>query len=141
MNGKLIDTNILVYAYDSSEKEKFSCARKIISSIWSNGSGYTTVQNLTEFFVVVTRKIEYPISISDTQTIIHDILHSDKWQVFDRDMYTIERAITLVEKCGVHFWDALIAQVMLDNDISAILTENTDDFSKIPSINVENPFL
>ncbi len=140
MNGRLIDTNILVYAYDASEKEKFFCARKIILSIWSKGYGYTTVQNLTEFFVVVTKKIEFPIKTSEALAIIHDILHSDKWQVLDRDMYTIERAIALVERYNIHLWDALIAQVMLDNDISIILTENTKDFKKITTISAEKAF-
>ena len=140
MNDKLIDTNILVYAYDTSEKEKFLCARNILLSIWSKGSGYTTVQNLSEFFIVVTKKVEFPIKASDALSIIHDILHSDKWQVFDRDMYTIERAIALVERYNIHLWDALIAQVMLDNDISTILTENTNDFQKIPSLSAEDPF-
>ena len=57
MSEKLIDTNILVYAYDVSETTKHPIARDILTQIWNEGGGVVCVQNLMEFFVVITRKV------------------------------------------------------------------------------------
>lgn len=75
---RLIDTNILVYAYDISEAEKNSLAKSILQEVWGQSGGVVTLQNLAEFFVVVTRKVEHPLSIGEARTIISDILNSTK---------------------------------------------------------------
>jgi predicted nucleic acid-binding protein len=137
---KLIDTNVLVYAYDVSEKDKHNLAKKIVEEIWQKGGGVITLQNLSEFFVVVTKKVEYPLSINDARIIIKDIIKSTKWLVIDRDEETLIKSIELVESTGVHFWDALIATCMLENGIKVILTENEDDFKRVEGIQVVNPF-
>ncbi|OGL45301.1 MAG: hypothetical protein A2W05_08645 [Candidatus Schekmanbacteria bacterium RBG_16_38_10] len=137
--GKLIDTNILVYAYDLSEKEKHEVCKSIVKEIWLNGSGIVTLQNLMEFFVVITTKVERPIPIDVAKTIVEDILSSQKWIVIDRDVDTFINAIEIVSKYEVPFWDAVIAACMLENNINEILTENITDFEKIQEINAINP--
>jgi predicted nucleic acid-binding protein len=56
MPDRLIDTNILVYAYDISESTKHDIAKDILKQIWQDGGGVVCVQNLMEFFVVITKK-------------------------------------------------------------------------------------
>jgi predicted nucleic acid-binding protein len=99
-----------------------------------------TLQNLCEFFVVVTRKVEQPIPFDEARSIISDIISSTKWMVIDRDHETLLKAIDLAGQAGIHFWDALIAACMLENGISVIITENEDDFKKAQGITVVNPF-
>jgi predicted nucleic acid-binding protein len=53
---------------------------------------------------------------------------------------TINKAISLSLETKVHFFDALLAQTMLDNNVHLIYTENTKDFNKIPGIKAINPF-
>jgi predicted nucleic acid-binding protein len=139
-NLKLIDTNILVYAYDISEGERHELAKTIIKDVWTKGGGAISIQNLCEFFVVVTRKVEQPLPLEEAQTIISDILSSTKWMVIDRDQGTLTKAIELVKTTGTHFWDALIAACMHENSIVKIVTENESDFMKIKDITVLNPF-
>jgi predicted nucleic acid-binding protein len=137
---RLIDTNILVYAYDSSEKTKHRFCQSLVRKIWEEGGAFITLQNLMEFFVVVTRKVENPLSIEDAKIIIEDILASKKWTVIDRDASTFTTAIELVRIHKRHFWDALIAACMLENNIEEIVTENSKDFENIPDIATVNPF-
>jgi predicted nucleic acid-binding protein len=139
-NLKLIDTNILVYAYDVSEREKHEQAKTIIKDVWTKGGGVISLQNLCEFFVVVTRKVEQPLTLEEAQTIISDIIRSAKWMVIDRDQSTLIKAIDLVKTTGAHFWDTLIAACMHENSIVKIVTENESDFRKIKDITVINPF-
>lgn len=138
--NKLIDTNILVYAYDVSEKEKHHKCMSLVKQIWKEGGAVVTLQNLMEFFVVVTTKVEKPLSLEHARTIIEDILSSQKWTVIDRDAATFIRATEIVSAYRKHFWDALIAACMLENDIEEIITENSKDFKNIPGIAVFDLF-
>jgi predicted nucleic acid-binding protein len=141
MNDEVLDRNVLVYAYDTSNPEKHEKARQILQHIWGSGGGVTTIQNLCEFFVVVTKKVEKPISTPEASVIVNDIIYSSQWRIYDRDHYTLIKAIELSSGPNVHFWDALIAQTMIDNGISVIVTENITDFEKIPGIKARNPFV
>ena len=97
MTDKLIDTNILVYDYDISEAEKHEASKALLMKIWEEGEGVVCLQNLMEFFVVITKKVENPIKIEDAKAIIKDFLESDNWKIIDRDMETFLLAIDLVK--------------------------------------------
>lgn len=140
MSERLIDTNILVYAYDVSETTKHPIAKDLLKQIWNEGGGVVCVQNLMEFFVVITRKVASPISVTEAKTIINDITKSDNWKLIDRDIHTFLDAIDLVLQYNVHIWDATIAVCMKENGISYIVTEDKKDFEKIPGIHVVVPF-
>ena len=56
----LVDTNVLVCAYDRSEPEKQNCALQVLDRLATSGLGVLTSQVLAEFFVAVTRRI--PVS-------------------------------------------------------------------------------
>lgn len=140
MPDKLIDTNILVYAYDTSEGRKHEVSKNLLKQIWEAGGGIVCLQNLMEFFVVITKKVENPIDVAEARTIVEDILNSDNWGVIDRDIDTFLSAIDLVSKHDVHLWDAVIIACMKENEITEIVTENKEDFEKIPSIKIIVPF-
>lgn len=63
MNGetRLIDTNVLVQAYTVSDDRKHDLALSVLERIWKSEGATTTLQNLCEFFFVVTRKVARPI--------------------------------------------------------------------------------
>lgn len=122
--NRLIDTNVLVYAYDLSEKMRRQVARKMLDQIWDEGGGVVAVQNLSEFFVVVTRKVQHPITVSSARTIISDMLRSGRWLVLNQPVNTIIAAIDLMERTHVPYWDALIAACMLQHGVTTIVTEN-----------------
>ena len=140
MPDRLIDTNILVYAYDTSEGAKHDFAKNIVKQIWQDNGGVVCVQNLMEFFVVITKKVTSPISVSDAKIIIDDMVRSDSWRVIDRDINTFLKAIDIVSQYSVHLWDATIIACMKESDVTHIVTENASDFEGIPGIHVIFPF-
>jgi predicted nucleic acid-binding protein len=135
----LIDTNILVYAYDTSQGEKYKKARELIEKIWKEGGGVITIQNMAEFVFVVTRKVQNPIPISEAKRIVEGIRSSAKWRILDRNIETFLKGIELYENLQIPFWDAQIASVLLDNGVGIIVTEDKD-FEKVRGIKVINPF-
>ena len=58
-----IDSNVLVYSYDSADPDKRSVAQQLIADLVGNRNGFISVQVLGEFFVSVTRRIQNPLSI------------------------------------------------------------------------------
>jgi predicted nucleic acid-binding protein len=140
MTDRLIDTNILVYAYDTSEGIKHEVSNQLLKQIWEQGGGVVCIQNLAEFFVVITRKVSSPISIVEAKVIIEDMINSENWWIIDRDVNTLLSAIDLVSQYRIHFWDAMIVVCMKDYGITDIVTENKKDFEVIPDINVIFPF-
>lgn len=139
-DNRLLDTNVLVYAYDVSEKRRREIAKDLLDDVWDSGGGVVALQNLSEFFFAVTRKVQKPVAITDAKTIVSDILRSSRWLVIDRNAGTLLKAIEIVERVRAPFWDALIAACMLENEVNVIVTENEDDFKRIPGITVVNPF-
>src|SRR5690606_41252913 len=79
MNGELlfVDTNILLYAYDSSAGAKHDRARALIADLWGSGAGCLSVQVLQEFVVNVTRKVPRPLDVDTVSTIARDL--SRRW--------------------------------------------------------------
>ncbi len=138
---KLIDSNVLIYAFDEDEGEKNKKARNLISDIIKNNKYISfSTQNLSEFITVSTKKIEKPISIDYAKKIVSLVLnlpHTRVLQIFDT---TILKALDYTKEFSIHYWDALIVAVMYENDIYTIITENEKDFQKIPWIKVVNPF-
>jgi predicted nucleic acid-binding protein len=138
--NRLLDTNVLVYAYDVSERRRREIAKALVDEVWNAGGGVVTLQNLSEFFFAVTRKVQKPVPVVDAKTIVSDILRSSRWMVIDRNAGTVMKAMEIVESVRAPFWDALIAACMLEHGVEVIVTENEKDFKNIPGITIINPF-
>ena len=131
-----IDTNILVYAFDSAYPQKRSICQKIIENVFEGeDTAVVTNQIIAEFSFVVTKKIEKPLSITETKAIIGAILTSANWKVLSYTSNTVLHALESKQP----FWDALIAQTLREQNIQSIITENAKDFSG-SGIAAKNPF-
>lgn len=136
----LIDTNILVYAYDRSEREKHPLCRELIKRCWTTEAKHAiSIQNLSEFFVIITSKIENPVSVETAEKRVERIIEFSNWVKIKPEIHTISPAIRLCKRYKVHYFDALLAATMKENGVFRIYTENEVDFSKIPWLVVENP--
>ncbi|OQX55378.1 MAG: hypothetical protein B5M53_04280 [Candidatus Cloacimonas sp. 4484_209] len=136
----LIDTNILVYAYDKSEKEKHEICKNLIIKCWNLNIEYAiSLQNLSEFYVITTKKIENPLSIKNAKHIIRDIINFGGWRKINSSPNTVMSAIDITRRYKTHYWDSLLAATMRENNVFCIYTENEKDLRKIPWLEVINP--
>lgn len=140
MTDKLVDTNILVYAYDLTEREKHQTSSAFLKQIWKEGGGVVCLQNLMEFFAIITKKVENPIEVEEAKTIVEDFKNSENWRIIDRDVDTFFHAMDIVSEHKIHVWDAMIAACMKENNINEIVTENVKDFNRVPNIKVSSLF-
>ena len=134
---KFLDTNILVYAYDSSAGRKHQKARDIMIELWDSGLGMLSTQVLQEFYVTVTQKIPKPMKRNAARQIIQDLMC---WEVIINDGGTILAAIDLQETYRLSFWDAMIVQSALKGGAVSLLSEDLEAGLKIDRMTIVNPF-
>jgi predicted nucleic acid-binding protein len=137
-----VDTNILAYAFDESEKRKREiCANLVRAGFQGESNLYLSNQILGELFVVLTRKVARPLSKEKASTIVRGFIDSPKWSKMNYDHLTVGRALDYLENASISFWDLLLAETMRDAGVSTLYTENIRDFRKIPWINTVNPMI
>lgn len=133
-----IDTNVLVYAYDDHDWHGV-IARNLFDRFVRSHNGVVSVQNLAEFANVMRHR-KKPSKPAEMLSRFTENIRS-VFQIVPYMPRTVISAISLAEVSGTHFYDALLAATMLENDIATIYTENTKDFNNIPGIRAVNPFV
>lgn len=136
----LLDSNLLSYVFDESQPEKKRICKDLTAQCWKGKQKYAvSVQNLSEFYIVVTKKIQYPIPEKAAKRFIELIIDFQGWHVLNVNANTVTSAIDICSKYDIHYWDALLAATMRENKVFSIYTED-GDFEKIPWLTVVNPF-
>lgn len=137
----LVDSNVLIYAYDLDEREKNFLARKLLERVFNGKISIAlSTQNLSEFYVNITKKINKPINIRDARRIIFQLISMPNVKILKIGESTILKAIDISSEFEISYWDALIAAVMKENDVENIITENERDFKKVKWLKVKNIF-
>ena len=119
-----VDTNILVYAHDSSAGEKHVISRDRVRALWADGSGCLSIQVLQEFYVTITRKVPRPFSPEAAAEVVADL---SSWHVHSPTAHDVLAAIRWSARHQVSFWDAMIlvsagalgCEIVWSEDLSA----------------------
>jgi predicted nucleic acid-binding protein len=133
----LVDTNVLVYAYDRSEPVKQAQAIRILDYLSSRYQGVISTQVLAEFFVCVTRKIAVPLSIEQAYTSIENYLAA--WPVLDMTGQIVLEAVRGVRYYQFSYYDAQIWAIARLNQVPVIYSEDFNP-GMIEGIQFVNPF-
>ncbi|MBI5196245.1 MAG: PIN domain-containing protein [Nitrospirae bacterium] len=131
-----VDTNILVYAYDTSAGEKHKKAVQLMESFWNSGNGIISSQVVQEFFVNVTRKMSKPLDVLTAKEIVKDLL---KWNTIIVNGEIILEAIEIQRKHKYSFWDAVIIESAVRGGVVLLLSEDLTDGQIIKGVKIKNP--
>jgi predicted nucleic acid-binding protein len=134
----LVDTNILLYAYDRGESGKQSKAVTVLDHLATRRLGVLTPQVLAEFFVNATRKIEIPLTAAQAYDRIQNYLLS--WEVLDMTGSIALEAVRGVNTYTMSYWDAQIWASARLNQIPLIFTEDFNVGAVIEGVRFVNPF-
>jgi len=137
-NKTFVDTNIIVYAYDTTAGEKHRTAKKNLIGLWRSGRGLVSTQILQELYVTLTRKIPHPLKPVQAGEIIEDML---TWDVVVNDGESIIQAIALENRERLAFWDALVVVAAVRGGAEILLSEDLQAGRAIAGVRVLNPFL
>jgi predicted nucleic acid-binding protein len=132
----LLDTNVLVYAFDLRQPALQQKARTILFQVEETASGCLSVQCLSEFFRVATAKMHLPADEMFKQI--------DYWQsafpVFSLTPPIVLEAARGVRDYQLSYYDAQIWASARLNQVSVIFSEDFQDGQTLEGIRFVNPF-
>jgi predicted nucleic acid-binding protein len=134
----LVDTNVLVYAYDRSEPEKQGRALLVLDRLATSGLGVLSSQVLAEFFVAVTRRIPAPLTIRQAYERLQN--HALSWTILEQTGLIVLEAARGVAEHQLSFWDALIWATARLNQIPVVFSEDFNSGSSTEGVCFVNPF-
>jgi predicted nucleic acid-binding protein len=137
-NVEFCDTNIIVYAYDSSAATKHQEAQRLMNRLWLGRSGALSLQVLQETYVNLTRKLRPAYSPFDARTIIGDLA---TWRVVvEPTRRDVIDAAERSELWNVSFWDAMILVAARRAGASILWSQDLSDGHSFDGVTVRNPF-
>jgi len=75
MNDKFfMDSNILIYTFDSKAPRKQEIARELVATALKTQKGIISFQVVQEFLNVATRKFETPLTEAEAEKYINQVL-------------------------------------------------------------------
>jgi predicted nucleic acid-binding protein len=134
----LIDTNVLVYAYDRREASKQRQAIGVLEQLQLTQSGYLSVQTLAEFYHVVRRGSQPLLSLELASQQARSL--SQAWPVFDLTAMIIMEAVRGVTAHRLAYWDAQIWATARLNQIPIVFTEDFPTNALLEGVRIVNPF-
>lgn len=138
MSGRsFVDTNVLVYLFDSGAPDKQARARELVAERGPAGELVISTQVLQEFFVTVTRKLERPLSAENAEAAVRRLA---AYPVVTTTVGLVMAAIALVRAHRISFWDALIVEAAREAGCDELLSEDLADGASIGGVLVKNPF-
>ena len=129
-----IDSNIMIYAYSGTEKNKQQISRKLIKE---NHTVIST-QVLQEIANTLSRK--FKIAYSSIEQILHEC-------ILDNDILHLNRQDTIFKACNIarqyqfSFYDSLIIAAALETDCRYLYSEDLQHKQIIEgSLTIINPY-
>ena len=129
-----LDTNVVVYAFDTADPEK---QRVAIDVLESGRRLVVSTQVLLETWWVLTRRLGRPLSEDAASEVIDELR---RLPVVGTDADLVRRAITTSRRWQLAVWDALIVEAARSSGCDRILTEDLQAGGDFDGVTVVNPF-
>jgi predicted nucleic acid-binding protein len=132
-----VDTNVLVYAHDTTAGRKRGRAWNVLQELWNSETGVISTQVLQELFVSLTQKIPMPIDGRKARHIVEDLC---VWEVVANDEQAVLAAIDLNIKHHLSFWDSLILEAARRSGATTLYSEDLSNGQQVEGVAIVNPF-
>jgi len=139
MNDRFfLDTNLLIYAVDSSDPAKQSIALEWVTTAQQTGQGILSYQVVQEWFNVVMRKAAIPLNPSEA-TSLYRVLIEPLWRI-QSSRELLDTALDLHRRDSFAWWDALIVSAAIHGGCHRLLSEDLQDGREVSGVRIQNPF-
>jgi len=133
-----LDTNVLIYTFDSSAPGKCSLAREWVRAGLKNQRGVIGTQVVQEFLSVALSKFSRPMGVSEARDYLRGVLHPLCQHVPSAACF--DHALLIKEETGYSWYDALIVTAAIETGCKWLITEDMDHGRAIRSVTIHNPF-
>jgi predicted nucleic acid-binding protein len=133
-----VDTNILIYAHDTSAGVKHQRARTLLEHLWISGEGVLSTQVLQELCINLRSKVSRSLPVEEIRLIIQDYF---AWEVITNTPESVIRALDIETRYKTSFWDALILQAAESSGAAVLYSEDLASGTRYGAIQVVNPLI
>lgn len=138
MGPILIDSNVLIYAYDVRDEPRQEHALSVVNALGSMGNGRLSAQCLSEFFSRTTRRpsplLTVPAAARQTALL------STTFTVYPVTPQVVLEAVRGVRDHQFSFWDAQIWAAARLNQVPVVFSEDFSSGAIIEGVRFVNPF-
>jgi predicted nucleic acid-binding protein len=135
----LVDTNVVVYAYDPADPMKHERARELLRELSDANCLVYSTQVLNEFCSVMMRPTRpSPLAPGRVAVILRNLAATGDVLALTPDMTLL--ALDAMGPYALSFWDALIWAAAKTDGISVIHTEDFQHGRVIEGVRFHNPF-
>lgn len=136
MNDEIwfIDTNVLVYLFDTDDPVKKAIAEQVFRE--SKAIRLST-QVLQEFYVTVTRKLGRPLL---PHHALEAVQYFQTYPVATISSALVTRSIQRSIEAQLSLWDSLIVETALAERADRLVTEDLQDGWTLGTMRIWNPF-
>jgi predicted nucleic acid-binding protein len=138
---RMLDTNILVYAFTAHDPHKQQIALALVEQLLQEENLMLSAQVLNEFYSVLTRSSrKTPMSHDEAVTALRRLTTSGA-HVVSLNEATTFLALDAVSRHGMSFWDALIWAAAKEGGATMLYSEDFQHGRDVEGVKFENPFL
>jgi predicted nucleic acid-binding protein len=130
-----VDTNVLLYSFDPSDRAKQELAHRWVAALWENAAGRLSWQVLNEFYFNAVRKLGSP-----TSGVRSNVERLAQWEPVGFGLGLVHRAWYWTDKTGISYWDSLIVASAETADCAWLLSEDFQAGQRFDAVTVVNPF-
>lgn len=134
---EFVDTNVLLYAYDTAAGQRHDRAADLVARLWRERRGAISVQVLQEFFVNATQKVAAPLT---PEGAIDRLRSLSRWRVHSPLADDVVAAASWSQRHQLSFWDAMIVRSAAELHCGTLWSEDLNDGQLIEGVYVRNPF-
>lgn len=135
---RFLDTNVLIYTFDSSAPRKRERARAIVKGALEDATAAISWQVVQEFLNVALHRFQRPLTSREAAEYLDQVL-TPLCRVFPSPEL-FRDAVAIHTETGFHFYDSLIVSGALASGARVLLTEDLQAGRQVRGLKIENPF-
>lgn len=132
-----VDTNVLVYAADSTFPKKKQVAERLIDELITRGTLVSSVQVMQELYVTLTRKARFVRSAEQAWRYLEPF---GAFPIYAPDFQALRHAMEVSVRFQLSFWDSLIVVAASRLGAATLYTEDLHDGMIVLNVQIVNPF-
>jgi predicted nucleic acid-binding protein len=132
-----VDASVLVYSQDPRDPLKKARAEEWLERLWQRRTGRTSVQVLSEFYTVATRKLAPRIP---GEAAWEEAARYFAWSPRGIDVALLACARDIERRYGISWWDSMVVAAAQLQDCVLLLTEDLQDGMVFGTLAVRSPF-
>jgi len=133
-----LDTNILIYTFDTRATKKRKIARDLVEDALSRNKGVINYQVVQEFINVATRKFTSKMSVGDAKEYLTQVL-MPLCEVYPSNIL-YQNALTISQDTGYAWYDSIILASAQAANCTLLYTEDLHDRHQLTGLSIVNPF-